>query len=278
MKTSKQVLIFLHIPKTAGSTFHNVLGKRYSSRETCNVFGSRYSEPEIERFINGSRESKEHIRLLKGHMPFGLHNSMPDPGACRYISVLRNPIDRVISQYYYIKKNSYNPLHDAVERGGMSIKEFVSSGISVGMNNGHCRFLNGDLDQFPFNEGGEDLYERAVKNIENHFIWLGLTERFDESILLLSKQLNWKFWPNYLRENVSKVRKPISDIDASDIDEIRKYNEFDVKLYEYAERRLDSAISEYENFSDELAQFRAKNNSLQKSWSWLPSRFRKWVV
>lgn len=51
-------MIFLHIPKTAGSTFHMILNSRYKASQTFNVFGSRYSDTEIKAFINLSNEKK----------------------------------------------------------------------------------------------------------------------------------------------------------------------------------------------------------------------------
>jgi hypothetical protein len=269
-------LIFLHIPKTAGSTFHMILNSRFSESETQNLFGSRYSEPEIAQFINAPAEAKKHIRLLKGHMPFGLHQYLP--GHSQYISVLRDPVERVISQYYYIKKNVHNPLHEQVEKGGMSIAEFVSSGIAVGMNNGQCRFLNGDLDEFNFDTCDVSLFENVKKHIDEQFIWLGITERFDESILLLSILMGWEKQPHYIRENISKTRKSRAEISAGDIEVIKRYNEFDMQLYQYANELLDENIASLKGFQQDVDAFKLKNVQIQRRWSWLPDQLKKLVV
>ena len=269
-------LIFLHIPKTAGSTFHMILNKRYKSNEIKNLFGSRYSEPEIKSFIEAPVEAKKNIRLLKGHMPYGMHNYLPDES--KYISVLRNPVERVISQYYYIKKNTYNPLHNQVEKDGMSISEFVSSGISVGMNNGHCRFLNGDLDEYKFNQCDDILLEQVKENIRKNFLWLGLTERFDESILVLSILLGWKSPPYYIRENVSKNRKSRDSISKEEISVIEEYNSLDMNLYSFANEMLDKQIQEISNFSEIYDAYKSKNKTIQKRWGWLPDRYKRFFI
>lgn len=273
---SDQLLIFLHIPKTAGSTFHALLNKRYSPRRTHNVFGSRYSEPEIADFFARSEEIASGIDLLKGHMPFGLHRSVDRP--CQYISVLRDPVDRVVSQYFYIKKNSHNPLHEVVEGGNLSIAEFVESGIAVGMNNGQCRFLNGDLDEFPFNGDHSELYQRAIANVDNYFIWLGITERFDESVLVLSDILGWETEPYYIRENISPNRKPVNQIDPVQLDIVRRYNQYDSMLYQLANERLNQEIASRPGFEQRLEKFRLRNKTIQKRWSWLPAWARKFVT
>lgn len=276
MNSEKDCLIFLHIPKTAGSTFHTILNGRYRKNQIYNVFGSRYHEPEIDAFIKLPLDKKTHIRLLKGHMPFGLHQYLDC--SSKYITILRDPIERVISQYYYIKKNTFNPLHEQVEKGNMTIAEFVSSGISVGMNNGHCRFLNGDLDQYGFDQCDSTLYDHVVQHIKEHFLWVGITERFDESILLLAKKIGWKKLPYYIRANVSKTRKPRKTISDEDLNAIEKYNTFDIQLYRYCSDLLDEQIREYPNFAQELEQYKAKNQKLQERWGWLPDNLRRFVV
>ena len=269
-------LIFLHIPKTAGSTFHTILNKRYDAKHVQNVFGSRYFEPEIKQFVETPNSDKSHIKLLKGHMPFGLHKYMPSKSD--YIAILRDPVERVISQFYYIKKNINNPLHETVEGNKMSLKEFVSSGVAIGMNNGQCRFLNGDFDEYPFDGCTEELLRQVKKHVDEHFIWLGLTERFDESILILRDKLGWKNEPNYIRANVSKTRKKSSSIDPSVLETIKAYNKFDIALYEYANELLDLEIAKISDFDERLENFKKRNAMLEKRWGWLPDRMQQMFI
>jgi hypothetical protein len=263
MLNEDEVLIFLHIPKTAGSTFHTILGNQYKKSATKAVLGARYKDENIAQFISAPLEDKAHIKLFKGHMPFGLHEYIPAP--CRYITFLRDPVERVISQYYYIKKNTHNPLHDAVEGGDMSIIDFVTSGIAVGMNNGQCRFINGDLDEFPFGENNRTLLDNAIINIEKYFELVGITERFDQSILLMSEALGWEKKPYYRRENVSKTKKTSREIDRNTIETIKSYNTLDIELYDFACNQMDSKASSISGFDDRLNNF-IVNNSQDHTW------------
>lgn len=269
-------LIFLHIPKTAGSTFHMILNKRYDKSHIKNLFGSRMSEPEINTFINEPLKNKDNIQLLKGHMPFGMHNYLP--GNSHYISVLRDPVERVISQYYYIKKNTYNPLHNQVVKEGMTISEFVKSGIAIGMNNGQCRFLHGDIEDYGFNECDNTLLDKVKDHINKHFIWLGITERFDESVLVLSNLLDWDTPPYYIRENVSKSKKNRNELSEEEISLIKSYNTLDLKLYSYANDLLDGQIKNIEHFHESFEKYIHKNNAIQQRWGWLPDICKKYVI
>lgn len=269
-------VLFLHIPKTAGSTFHMILHKRYPKKSVCNVFGARYSDKEIKEFIVLPDSKKKDIALLKGHQPFGLHNYMPKE--CTYISILRDPVERVISQYYYIKKNAFNPFHEQVEKGGMSLVDFVESGMSIGINNGQCRFFYGDVDKHSYGQCDDEMYSKVISNLKEHFIWLGLTERFDESVLILSKLLGWETPPYYIRENVSKIRKPARSIDTDTIETIKKYNNLDIKLHNHANKLLDQHISEIVGFDQQLEDFKIKNQKIQKRWGWLPEKLKRIVI
>jgi len=274
--SENDALIFIHIPKTAGSTFHMIMNVRYPVSETQNLFGARYTDIEIAQFIEKPNKEKEMIRLLKGHMPYGMHGYIPRKSS--YISVLRDPVERVISQYYYIKKNTANPLHDKVEKGGMTINDFVSSGIAIGMNNGQCRFLNGDIDEYPFDSCDQSLLDNVKRHIKEQFIWLGITERFDESILLLSRLLAWEKRPHYIRENVSKVRKRKSQVEQKDIDAIKYFNKFDIQLYQMANEQLDAQIGNFDNFAQDLSEFKSRNAIIQRRWSWLPDNIKRFFI
>ena len=95
-------LIFMHIPKCGGTTFNNILDKIYLSEETFDIKQKLNTRLNIEDFINLKVQEKDRIKLLKGHMQFGLHSYFS--ASSEYITFLRNPIERIIS-YYYVKKS-----------------------------------------------------------------------------------------------------------------------------------------------------------------------------
>ena len=271
----KRKIIFIHIPKSGGSTFHSILNVRYKKINIYNIFGGRFSDPEIINFINLPNKEKSKIKLLKGHMPFGLHKYLDDE--FEYITFVRNPFERVISQFYYIKQNKKNPKHEQVHLTGMGIKEFVTSGIVSGMNNGHCRFLTGDVDRLPYGVSN-NLIEETLENVNKKFMWIGVTERFDESILVLAFKMGWKKLPYYIKQNVSQISPRSKGLCKKDIYAIKAYNKEDMKLYEWANDALDYEISKIRNFDLMLDKFKEKNKMLAKKWAWLPDRVQKYII
>ncbi|MGJ8668401.1 MAG: hypothetical protein ACSHXK_02835, partial [Oceanococcus sp.] len=178
------------------------------------------------------------IRLLRGHQPFGLHTYL-SPGA-RYLTVLRDPIARVVSHYFYVKRHRHPKFIGAIEAQNMSLKEYAQSRMSGELENGQTRWIAGVLDDRPL---GQDDLDQALRNIDQYFDWIGLTEKFDYSLIDLALKY---YWPKvyYSRKNVS-TGDVDHHVDPAAIEVIRQNNLFDLQLYQYvAEKTRKSSVRE----------------------------------
>ena len=108
----------------------------------------------------------------------------------------------------------------------------------------------------PFGSINEEHYKMAIKNLDNHFAVTGITERFNESILVLANELNWKY-PYYSIANKSNRMDLSIEIDG--LSTIKKYYHYDMKLYNYANNLLDSKINIIKNFNSTLKRFNYRN-------------------
>jgi hypothetical protein len=97
-------------------------------------------------------------------MRFGLHKFFPQP--CTYITILRDPVDRVISLYYFILRNPDNAVHNEVVSKNMSLKDWVSSGITTLVNNNQTRFLCTTEAVIEDGQCSSEMLESAKKNIQ----------------------------------------------------------------------------------------------------------------
>lgn len=95
----------------------------------------------IEEFKSLPDEEKRRIRCLRGHMWFGLHKYLPQLAS--YITILRDPIDRVISHYHFVKRAPTHRLHEEVISRKLKLGEYVSCGISPELSNGQVRLISG---------------------------------------------------------------------------------------------------------------------------------------
>jgi len=92
--------IFLHIPKTGGTTLHSALSWQYLGRPTLwlkpSEASERWSPPQIQGL---DCEHRSHLRLVRGHAYYGVHTEFP--GQTTYITLLRHPLGHIRSQYKY---------------------------------------------------------------------------------------------------------------------------------------------------------------------------------
>jgi len=188
-----------------------------------------------------------------------LHRQIPQ--YCKYITVLRDPIERIISLYHHhLHENHTRTDKNAViiqsqlKSGEITLADFVSSGISPQTDNCQTRFLSGELPGFGQCTG--EMLEKAKNNLREHFIVAGLTERFDESVLLMQKALKWTT-PCYVKQNISSQRSQKEEIDQATLETILRFNELDTELYNFAQELLEGQIEQQgAGFEKELEEFR----------------------
>jgi hypothetical protein len=254
-------LLFLHIPKAAGTTLHSILEAHYAPSSFRTI-----SDPDqmAKEFAQLPIEQREPIRLLKGHMAFGLHESLV--GSSTYITLLRDPVDRIISHYYYVKRVPSHYLHQRVMERSMSLREYASSKLTDELDNGQVRLLAGvDSDRsVPIGACDTALLNVAKQNIETHFSLVGLSERFDESLALMAILLGWDWTPSYTNLNVSTNRPEKGRIDASTRKRIEQANPLDCEIYAWAKQRFETLINQHRDNVHRLVGNIHEANRLQK--------------
>lgn len=253
-----QSVIFLHIPKTAGSTLQTILKQQYELNE---IFYVKNFKPEpLDELSKMPETQRKKIKIFTGHMYFGLHEFLPQPST--YITIIRNPIERVISHYcHVIRRGCDHHLHQTVTSHNMSIKDYVCSGVTTEINNGQVRLLSGIPGMnSSYAECPDTMLETAKKNLQKHFSIIGLTERFDETLILLQKKVGWRL-PFYCKQNVNHKKLRKEEISKDTLDCIVKFNELDMELYEYAQKNFEQTIiQQYPYIHMDLKVFKLLNN------------------
>lgn len=256
-------LLFIHIPKTAGTSLRFVLERFYEKEEIDLIY-----EEKIKEFKNLPEFERSNKKVYFGHFPYGLHNYIPQPYI--YATILREPIERVVSLYSYVYKDPTHPFYGKFDFTKIPISRFVESGITLETDNEQTRFLSG-IDP-EFGQCSSEMLETAKENLRKDFLVVGLSEYFDETVLLLKLALGWKIplqeslknflfstsSPYYEKTNVSKHRINKEELLTDDLNAIIKYNEFDIQLYSYAEKLFFEQIKEH-GFS-----FKSKLKKLKK--------------
>lgn len=256
-KRADSTLIVVHIPKTAGTTLAIILTERYGADNVLGIRGAREARQE---FAASPELVRGAPRLITGHQPFGLHAHVPR--ACDYLTFLRDPVERVVSHYYHVLHEETHYLRDRVVSKGFTLEEYVENPMRTPELDNHQTRMLADYELSQATRvGGADrsLLESAKLNLDTMFACVGLTERFDETMVLLTDALGWARTPYYLPARVSS-NKPKRPIPEEIRRRIRELNRLDVELYEHVAERFDAHVRSLgPKFAERVERVRAAN-------------------
>lgn len=251
-------VFFVHLPKTGGTTTRRILDRQYRDFPRYEIGDDITGDIRAFRIQDWTVENKP--ALVQGHMSFGLHEYVP--GTSVYLTLLREPIGRALSDYHYVTSTPTHPIYKHVKN--LSLVEYFQSGITGQLSNGQIRLLSGncltnDVGVPSKRQMEQTDLELAVQNLAREFIAIGLLERFDESLLLFRRRLNWR-WPFYMKENVTSRMYHRKDISNEDIETIRRLNVLDIELYQKVKLEFERQIKmEGMSFKRELITFKLLN-------------------
>ncbi len=190
---NKLKIIYTHIPKTAGTTFTDIL-KRNCGNKVSAVTG----EDKRNRFINLDFHQKLSYDLVTGHAEY---NFDPDiPVAFTWFSFVRDPIKRVVSHYNYCMTNKNHPNHIKMQAENWSFDRFLDAFDSK-MYNQQVYYLAGKY--FSPSTSTADALTEALNNITN-YTFIGIVEAFDACMHYLNIKYNWDTKYEMLNKNELK--------------------------------------------------------------------------
>jgi hypothetical protein len=266
MTNPEPSIIFLHIPKAGGTTLHKIIEQQYDPSLIFTLKSDGDFIENINYFKMLPSEQRLKYKVLKGHMLFRhrLDKCMSQP--CAYITLLRDPIDRIISYYHYILRTSSHYLHEQVVSQKMNLKEFVASGISPEINNFQTDMLatvdSKLLEKYgKFHYPKEQLFESAKNNILKYFSIAGILEQFDEFLILAQKILGWKKL-YYAKQNVTENRPTRDVIPDGTLSVLEENNQLDIQLYKFVQARMNESTAQHgPSFKQEVQKFKLLNES-----------------
>lgn len=237
---AQATLIFHHIPKTAGSTLNAVLDANYPAGTIHSVESPIAEALEALRALPAER--RRALRVVRGHGVLGVHAWLEQP--CLYATLLRDPVDRLLSQYYFIRGSPRHPLHAALMARGSTLGDYLKNGVNLQADNGQVRALSHSVSgggEAPYGACTPAMLRTALDNLANRYALVGVTERFDEFLALAKRLLGWREL-GYARRKVTKSRPAVEALDASDRAMIVQYNALDMELYAAARSQFEGAL------------------------------------
>ncbi len=249
-------LFFLHIPKTAGSAFGQILRNQYDARDVCPA-------QFLPEFLALPKDERSRYRLVSAHL--GSDALAMVDGSPTAITLLRDPIERVLSLYEYqlhffrefgaehsnevladYQKRTESQVHRGIEAFLESPEEHVRAALA----NTQARYVGGSNPLGPGVVESEDaLLERATSELEG-LAFVGIVERMQESLDLFSYRFG-VYPQRNVEVNTTPSRRQKTPWPAAILERIAALNRVDIELYR---RAIDLFERRHEAMRADLAR------------------------
>lgn len=227
-RPAKPTILFMHIPKTAGTAFREAMAVNFVQAEIA------YLYPTPPGFLVSDLrelplEQRRSYRAVIGHFQYGMHEALPQHS--EYITIVRDPIARVLSQYLYLQEKQPELVHDRTGQL-LSLPEILASRLTVDFDNAMTRCFSGvDQREFPPGSLNRSIYDVAVRNLRHNFSFVGHQEEADRALLDLQERYGWDKTRSLPAVNLGRKASG-SRTTEEQMAVIRDYNVWDLLLYE----------------------------------------------
>jgi Galactose-3-O-sulfotransferase len=220
MSDVRRVLVFVHINKTAGTTVRFVLRSTFGSRH-CDVepwHGAWTDPPFSTEDLRRVRRLYPRLASIAGHRVSG-YVDLDEPGTeFRYLTFLREPVALCASRFQYRL--------DHRNRTDLSFEEWIRKDWA--------------RDAQTQRIGGTAAVDDAISVIARKEMFVGLTEAFDESMILLralrAPDLDIRYAPVNVAKRSDIAKRLLSDPEKRQM--IVEANQADLELYRYVRDEL----------------------------------------
>lgn len=220
------MIISVHIRKCAGTTFKQGLFEYFNERVLIDYgdeIGSSWPGSVAKRRVRLLEAKQKEPQILQdydfihGHFYRTKYDFLNVKK--RYITFMRDPVQRLLSNYFYIKRHPGRKNLDGiiVHEKGYSLAEFAAH---------------------PDNQNQQYQYLQSADLTEFDFV--GLVEEYPSSIQKLNAVLGIDV-PVIERVNVNADAASQYDVDGKTLDIIKQNNKIDQALYDLALARFHSA-------------------------------------
>ena len=244
----KEKLFFLHVPKCGGNSIKDALRAsivdlNYRNDDKYVYLNNSAIEGIVEQFAQEQSEElklpqdsyyripealllyhmyKSKTQCIAGHIPYSklAYEKFGDKYA--FITLLRNPVERWISEYFYNRQSGR-------ANASMSIEEYAVSERGLVQGTEYVLFMGGRANQN--DHISNKAIKRAVSNLDN-FRLIG----FVEDMQGFADRFAQEFGPtlNIGRENVTTANEGRDSISAELMTQIENICEPDLEIYQRA--------------------------------------------
>ncbi len=214
------MLVFVHINKTAGTTMRYILRSTYGSRH-CDVEpwqGTRSGAPFSSEDLRRLRTIYPQLASIAGHRVMGYVDLDEEGTDFSYFTILRDPVRMCASRFQYHV--------DHRQKKGLVFEDWIEQ---EWLRDAQTKRIAGTAN-----------VDDAIRVIEEKKMFVGLTERFDESVVLLkglhAEELDIDYRPVNVARRNTLAEELLSDVKAREA--LVDANRADLALYRYVTEEL----------------------------------------
>lgn len=226
-------LISIHIPKCAGSSFSNILISWFGKGFHPHYYDEKLNNPPKQYSLYDKLFEKKFKfgMCIHGHFNNDRKIGVRDyyPKIDQLITIIRNPFDLHVSNYFYVKRLSKNrhsyrsgKQHPIIEKG-WNVRDYLRESKKSCL----CQFLPSNIS-----------LENYKEILEEQFIFVGITEDIQNSVRILAQKLGFP-----------DLKVPISNISTWDEkipewaqDEFISNNPLEMAIYNFAKNRIGRIV------------------------------------
>lgn len=234
-----QKVLFEHVPKCGGTTISYYLKSQYLDNTIFSIDGSNPSKS-INYFMSLPEKKRYSYNLVQGH---GAHRlrQYTHP-AIKKATILRDPVDRIISHYYYVLRTPSHYLYTDVVVKRMSLIDCATSNLSGELRNNYVsRFL-----QIPAKEAESNPDESimsAYNILQDEYDVVGTLDNLNSAMHSLAQIASFRFEFKAKKLNATVDRPKLMDVDQLTLNAIAEVNHLDVRLFELVKNNLAKSSS-----------------------------------
>lgn len=223
-----QKILFDHLPKCGGTSLNAYLQAHYPRRKTFSTKGYNSMES-VNKFKKLPEADRHGYDYVKGHMAHELLD-WAHPESLK-VTLFRDPVERIISHYYYARTTTTHYLHSRICTLGISLGHYIShDGMSVELRNWYTTHFSGMTIEEAENDPKEAV-SRALNAVLNRYDLVGFLDDFSSFAEKLRAQANLRYPYQDQRLNVTADRPPRDSIESFTIRKIERVNFLDVRFY-----------------------------------------------
>lgn len=213
------------------------------------------------------------LRALSSH-----HMPLPPPAADGLVVLvavfIRHPIERIRSVYEFERRQGDRTL-GARMAGQMNFQDYVEWRMKAEaprvVRNYQMHYCTSTLSGPNLSE--TDRFEQSAEFLKRTPL-VGVVDRYDESMVVFENALQ-RYFPqidlSYRKQNVGnrtgmsvseRVEELEGELNRDIVEQIHQANDFDLKLYNYANELLDARLAQIADYKDRVVELRRRVDRL----------------